>query len=166
MRPVFFILPLTVLLIAACTRHTADRNKRLGAVDTARPRPFTDTPDLSGNDLLAADTGALLILVDSVGRIRIGSDSIRPAHLPGGIVDHMLDQLDKKGSLPGRIQLLYIGDVLMGMRGAMHDAIDSAQKMIRDSIAFRNYRRPYHTLTNAGKDHLKKQFPVLFNPVQ
>ena len=114
------ILFLTVVSLFACTEAPKSTE------NTGIQKDTTNTRSMSEN----VATDSLVIVVDSTGTITMGSEVVTFKNLESNLVDSL--QIIKKthGKLPDTIICNTKGDVLMGTRGAIKDAILDAKEKV------------------------------------
>lgn len=82
----------------------------------------------SMKDSIATDS--LVISVDSTGAIKMGNQKMSLETLETKLEDSLKIIKKKYGKLPDTILLRKKGDVLMGTRGAINDAIEDAKEKV------------------------------------
>ena len=82
----------------------------------------------SMKDSIATDS--LVISVDSTGEIKIANQKMSLETLETKLEDSLKIIKKKYGKLPDTILLRKKGDVLMGTRGAINDAIEDAKEKV------------------------------------
>lgn len=75
-------------------------------------------------------TDSLVIMVDSTGAIKMGNQKMSLETLETKLEDSLKIIKKKYGKLPDTILLRKKGDVLMGTRGAINDAIEDAKEKV------------------------------------
>ena len=108
--------------IIACTEKPKSTENTVVKTDTIPVSASIRTVQ----DSLSSDS--LVVLVDSTGIIRVGNQKIKLENLETKLVDSLKVFKKKYGKLPDTILCRTKGDVLMGTRGAIKDAILDAQE--------------------------------------
>jgi D-serine dehydratase len=105
---------------------------------------------------------SITIIVNEKGRALIGRDTLA--------IDQLADELQKRlwksymgtGKMYGAIHLQFTGEVLMGARGSVMDAIKEAQKKALTEVCLQLHKNLFEKLTSRQQKKIQKQFPVLF----
>ena len=112
------ILFLTIVSLFACTEAPKSTENTGVQMDTTKTRSMSET----------VSTDSLVIVVDSTGAIMMGSEVVSMANLETKLVDSLQSIKKMYGKLPDTIICQTKGDVLMGTRGAIKDAILDAKE--------------------------------------
>ena len=112
--------------------------------------------------LLVAPGRSITIHVNSDGHSIIGKDTMTLEQLSVELQKRLWKSYMGTGVMYSRIQLVFNGEVLMGVRGSAMDAIKLAQKNTLNDVCVQIHKKLYDALTSHQQEKLKKQFPVLF----
>jgi biopolymer transport protein ExbD len=95
------------------------------------PKSVDTTTTENTSKALITENNSHWILVDSTGKILFGNQPTELDSLENKLVDSLLSIRKATGIVPDTILFTTKGDVLMGMRGALADAIQIALERAR-----------------------------------
>lgn len=102
------------------------------------------------------------ITVSEAGQAFIGRDTLSLDHLTAELQNRLWKSYMGTGKMYDSIHLLFIGEVLMEVRGFAIDAIREAQKKALTIICLEKHKKLFEDITSRQQDKIRKQFPVLF----
>ncbi|RAJ10399.1 hypothetical protein LX64_00001 [Chitinophaga skermanii] len=105
---------------------------------------------------------SLVVRVDTSG-VFIGDLQVHSnAELGSKLLDTLNDMYQTMHQLPKGIALLFSDQILMGVRGNVHDAVKDAQNNMLSIVADQQFHTSMKKLQQAQKDSLMQQFPILY----
>ncbi|HMU46765.1 MAG TPA: hypothetical protein PKC72_10380 [Chitinophagaceae bacterium] len=104
----------------------------------------------------------ITIVATADGMVYIGNDSMTTEELTKELKTRFWKSYLGSGKLYDRIKLSFEGEVLMGTRGAVMDAIAEGQKLALKDICLEKHKKLFEDLSAKQQAKLKKQFPILF----
>ena len=136
--PLFFVI---AIYMTNCKNSENTTNTQTVVAPTATvadsPKPTMGTKAYDVQVLKTSPPDTLFVDVYSNGKIKIGSRDIPFDSLTNNLADSLRKIKKKTGKFPKVIHSRSNGEVLMGVRGATHDAINDA----KDSVGFSKERR-------------------------
>lgn len=96
------------------------------------------------------------------GSVYIGRDTLAIEDLAKELQTRLWKSYLGTGKMQDSIHLLFSGEVLMGTRGAVMDAIQEGQQLALKDICLQHYKTLFEELNEKQQAKLKKSFPVLF----
>lgn len=104
----------------------------------------------------------ITIVVDQQHGIIIGRDTVDTETLSKEVSERLWKSYLGTGKMYDSIRVVTKGEVLMGTRGAVFDAILNAQQTVLKRLCLQKYKRLYESLTAAQQQRLKAKYKVLF----
>lgn len=122
-----------ILFLGSCKNSDTKTDSSTVAIttisaDTSKPYQTPEEYAIQAVKTKPIDT--LFVDVYSSGKIKVGSRDIDMDSLTNNLTDTLKSIKKRTGRLPLVIKSRNNGEVLMGIRGATHDAIDDAKKNV------------------------------------
>lgn len=124
------------------------------------------TSSIYSNAVTGPDPGSgkkyLTITITPNGEIFIGRDTIYVDKLAAELQNRLWKSWLGTGRMYDSIIVQFSGEVLMGIKGSVLDAIKEGQQKALEEICVEQYKQEYEKLAASRQQKVKKQFPVLF----
>lgn len=117
------------------------------------------------NDPSTVSKKIINITVNPNGMIYMGPDTIYVDQLSAKLQDRLWRKYLGNDRMYDAIEVIMSGEVLMGVRGAVLDAIQLAQKNALRDICLQKFKKLYDNISEGQQKKLQKQFPVLFQEI-
>ena len=117
---------------------------------------------LAAAPALQAQQKTITILVDARSSIIMGRDTTSSEELPKLLAERLWKSYLSTGKMYERIEMITKGEVLMGTRGAVFDAIQRGQQIALKRVCVYKYKKMYEDMDTAQQARVRKKFKVLF----
>ena len=102
------------------------------------------------------------IVINANGDVFIGRDTLQVSQLAGEVQERLWKSYLGASKMYDSIKIVFIGDVLMKIRGAALEAIKLAQKNALTAISLEKHKRLFENCSSREQKKIRKQLPVLF----
>ena len=96
------------------------------------------------------------------GKLFMDRDTLRSETLSPVLRQRLWKSYMGTGKMYDSIHVSFEGEVLMGVRGSVLDAIKDAQLKTLTQLCLEKYRKEFANISVRQQNKLKNQFPVLF----
>jgi biopolymer transport protein ExbD len=96
------------------------------------------------------------------GNIYMDKDTLTSDMLGKILQERLWKSYTGTGKMYSSIKLIFEGEVLMGTKGAVLDAIKDAQQKALTELCLQKHKKTFDSITSRQKNKIRKQFPVLF----
>src|SRR5262249_36290974 len=96
------------------------------------------------------------------GTVYMDQDTLNSGTLAKTLQQRLWKSYTSTGKMYNSIHIIFDGEVLMGTRGAVLDAIKEGQQKALTELCLQKYKKEYTNLSDRQKSKLNKQYPVLF----
>lgn len=103
-----------------------------------------------------------MIIATPSGSVIIGKDTLSSEALAKELQNRLWKSYLGTGKMQNSIQLTFSGEVLMGTRGAVMDAILEGQQLALKDVCLDRHKTLFENLNESQKTRIKKMFPILF----
>lgn len=104
----------------------------------------------------------ITVVVDAKQGMFIGRDTVDTETMPAILAERLWKSYLGTGKMYGKIKVTTIGEVLMGTRGAVYDAIQQAQQQTLKKVCLHLHKKLFEELSIAQQKRIKSKFNVLF----
>lgn len=104
----------------------------------------------------------ITVIVDAQNGMFIGRDTVETETIPAILSERLWKSYLGTGKMYDAIKVTIRGEVLMGTRGAVYDAIQQAQQLALKKICLQKYKHLYEELSAAQQRKVRSGFKVLF----
>jgi len=106
------------------------------------------------------------IRVQPNGTIYMDTDTLYAETLAKTLQQRLWKSYTGTGKMYLKIEIVFEGEVLMGTRGSVLDAIKQAQEKALTEVCLQKYRKTFEGLSENQKAKMRKNFPVLFQEIK
>jgi hypothetical protein len=110
-------------------------------------------------------TETITIIVKASGNATVSGVSSSLDAIHTAIEKKLWKKYLATGKMQDRLKLQFIGEVLMGVRGASMDELLLAQQDTLKKLCLKKYSQDYDQLTAARQSYIKRKFPILFQQI-
>ena len=117
---------------------------------------------MAANDSPVQKDKIITIRVVPNGTIYMDKDTLMSDMLAKTLRERLWKSYTGTGKMYSSIKLVFEGEVLMGTKGAVMDAIKDAQQKALTELCLQKHKKTFENLSSRQQSKIKKQFPVLF----
>lgn len=107
-------------------------------------------------------TEIITITVKATGGVSINGVSCLPDHIHSALGKKLWNKYLATKKMQDRIKIKFVGEVLMGTRGATMDEVLQAQQETLKKLCLRKYGQEFDMLSATRQSFVRRNFPVLF----
>jgi biopolymer transport protein ExbD len=104
----------------------------------------------------------IVIRVVANGTIYMDRDTLVSDMLAKTLRERLWKSYTGTGKMYSSVRLVFDGEVLMGTKAAVMDAIKDAQQKALTELSLQKHKKTFESLSPRQQSKIKKQFPVLF----
>ncbi|MCX6319385.1 MAG: hypothetical protein NTW29_19060 [Bacteroidetes bacterium] len=105
---------------------------------------------------------SITIIVDARQGIFIGRDTVDTETLPAILAERLWKSYLGTGKMYDRIKVVTRGEVLMGTRGSVFDAIQQGQQQALKKLCLQLHKKLFEELNPSQQQRIRQKYKVLF----